>query len=138
MAMDVGKSGKGPQSSINVTPLVDIVLVLLIIFMVLTPSMLKHLTANVPQEDESDQPPVQTTSVMLEYTADRKLLLNNSEIPTQSLAARLSEKLKNVRKKVVFFKAHEEAPYGEVVRLMDVARGAGAETLAVVTEPDKP
>src|SRR5690606_36880060 len=135
MGMDVGKSGKGPQSSINVTPLVDIVLVLLIIFMVITPSMLKHLTANVPQEDDSDQPPVQTTSVMIEYTADRKLLLNNSEIPPGSLATRLSERLQNVRKKVVFFKAHEEAPYGEVVRLMDVARVAGAETLAVVTEP---
>lgn len=135
MAMDVGKSGKGAQASINVTPLVDIVLVLLIIFMVLTPSMLKHLTANVPQEDDSEQPPVQTTSVMIEYTSDHKLLLNNTEIPTASLASKLSERLKNVRKKVVFFKAHEEAPYGEVIRLMDVARGAGAETLAVVTEP---
>lgn len=137
MAMDVGKSGKGPQSSINVTPLVDIVLVLLIIFMVLTPSTLKHLTANVPQEDDSAEPsPTTNTSVMIEYTADRKLLINNTEIPPHTLASKLGERLKNVRKKVVFFKAHDEAPYGEVVRLMDVARGSGAETLAVVTEKD--
>lgn len=137
MAMDVGKSGKGPQSSINVTPLVDIVLVLLIIFMVLTPSTLKHLTANVPQEDDSAEPsPTTNTSVMIEYTADRKLLINNTEIPPDTLASKLGDRLKNVRKKVVFFKAHDEAPYGEVVRLMDVARGSGAETLAVVTEKD--
>lgn len=137
MAMDVGKSGKGPQSSINVTPLVDIVLVLLIIFMVLTPTTLKHLTANVPQEDDSAEPqPTTNTSVVIEYTADRKLLINNTEIPPSTLATKLGDRLKNVRKKVVFFKAHDDAPYGEVVRLMDVARGAGAETLAVVTEKD--
>ncbi len=137
MAMDVGNSGSGPTAAINVTPLVDIVLVLLIIFMVLTPTTLKHLTANVPQEDDSQTQTAQTnSSVIVEYTADRKLRINSQDIPLGSLEERLSERLKNVRKKVVFFKADDDAPYGDVVRLMDVARGAGAETLAVVTEQD--
>jgi len=133
MAMDAG-SKKGPRGDINVTPLVDVVLVLLIIFMVLTPSTLKHLTATVPKkaEDNTPQPPGET--ILVEYTAKRELSINGEPVAPEALAQRLADRLRDDRQKVVFFRAEDEAPYGEVVHLMDLARGSGARTLAVVTK----
>ena len=134
MAMDVGNK-KGPRGDINVTPLIDVVLVLLIIFMVLTPSMLKHLTATVPRkaDDATPQPPGESP-IMVEYTAKRELTLNGDPIAPEDLRERLTTRLRAESHKVVFFKADDDAPYGEVVHLMDLARGAGADTLAVVTK----
>lgn len=135
MAMDVGGKGKGPKSDINVTPLIDVVLVLLIIFMVLTPSMLKNLPAMVPDKSEESSPAMPTDSaIMVEYTAKRELTVNSESVSIEALAAKLQERLKQRRQKVVFFKAEDKAPYGEVIRLLDIARGSGAETLAIVTE----
>jgi biopolymer transport protein TolR len=134
MAMDVGNKKRGPRADINVTPLVDVVLVLLIIFMVLTPSMLKHLTATVPKEsEETVQTAVVDATIMVEYTAKRELTLNSEPVAAEALADKLSQRLRGGRQKVVFFKAEDEAAYGEVVRLLDIARGAGAENLAVIT-----
>jgi len=134
MAMDVGKK-KGLRAEINVTPLVDVVLVLLIIFMVLTPSMLKHLTANVPKKAEEATPAMPTdSSIVVEYTALRELTVNSEPVAPEALADKLQERLRGARQKVVFFKAEDDVPYGEVVHLMDIARGVGAQTLAVVTE----
>jgi len=130
--MDVGSS-KGPKADINVTPLIDIVLVLLIIFMVLTPSTLKHLTATVPRKAEEVAAPPSDAAIVVEYTAERELSINTEPVALEALADKLAERLRSARQKVVFFKADDDAPYGEVVRLMDVARGAGAETLAVIT-----
>ena len=135
MAMDVGGKKSGPKSDINVTPLIDIVLVLLIIFMVLTPSMLKNIPTMVPEKAEDDAPAMPPDSaIMVEYTANRELTVNSESVSVEGLAEKLSERLKARRQKVVFFKAEDKAPYGEVVRLLDIARGSGAETLAIVTE----
>ncbi len=135
MAMDVGGKKKGPRSDINVTPLVDIVLVLLIIFMVLTPTMLKNIAATVPEKAEEQQTPVPSDSaIVVEYTAKRELTVNLEPVSIEGLQDKLIERLKAQRQKAVFFKAEDDAPYGEVVRLLDIARGSGAQTLAVVTE----
>lgn len=134
MAMDVGTKRGGPKGDINVAPLVDVVLVLLIIFMVLTPSMLKHLTATVPKKAEENRAQVSETVIVVEYTASGELTVNTEPVAPEALVQKLAERLRSARQKVVFFKAEDEAPYGEVIRLMDLARGAGAETLAVVTQ----
>jgi biopolymer transport protein ExbD len=135
MAMDVGSKKGGPKSDINVTPLIDVVLVLLIIFMVLTPSMLKNIPMMVPEKAEDDTPAMPPDSaIMVEYTANRELTVNSEAVAVEALAAKLQDRLKARRQKVVFFKAEDKAPYGEVVRLLDIARGSGAETLAIVTE----
>ncbi|HEU4580138.1 MAG TPA: biopolymer transporter ExbD [Polyangiaceae bacterium] len=135
MAMDVGGKKSGPKSEINVTPLIDVVLVLLIIFMVLTPSMLKNIPMMVPDKAEDDTPAMPPDSaIMVEYTANRELTVNSEAVAVEALAAKLQDRLKARRQKVVFFKAEDKAPYGEVVRLLDIARGSGAETLAIVTE----
>jgi biopolymer transport protein ExbD len=135
MAMDVGGKKSGPKSDINVTPLIDVVLVLLIIFMVLTPSMLKNLPLLVPDKSEDNSPAMPPdSSTMIEYTAKRELTVNGESVAIEALSSKLQERLKTRRQKVVFFKAEDKAPYGEVVRLLDIARGSGAETLAIVTE----
>lgn len=134
MAMDVG-SGKGAKADINVTPLIDVVLVLLIIFMVLLPSMLKELTANVPKHDDSNQPPDPNASpIVVEYTAAGELSVNSEAVRPEGLVAKVAERLKLKNQKVVFFKIEDEAPYGDAIRFMDMVKGAGATTLGVVTK----
>ena len=120
-------------AEINVTPLVDVVLVLLIIFMVLTPSMLKHLDPTIPKKADENVIPSVETPILIEYTAKHVLTINGEPVRPEQLAESLAGRLRVDRQKVVFFKAEDEAPYGEVVRLMDIARGSGAKTLAVVT-----
>jgi biopolymer transport protein ExbD len=135
MAMDVGGKKGVAKSDINVTPLIDVVLVLLIIFMVLTPSMLKNLPLLVPDKSDDDSPAMPPDSaIMVEYSAKRELTVNSEAVSIEELANKLQDRLKARRQKVVFFKAEDKAPYGEVVRLLDIARGSGAETLAIVTE----
>jgi biopolymer transport protein TolR len=135
MAMDTSGQAKGAKADINVTPLIDVVLVLLIIFMVLVPSMLKELTANVPKKDRSDTPPDPTVvPIVVEYTGHRELSVNQEPVAPESLADKVQERLKFKSQKVVFFKIDDEAPYGEVVHFMDIVRGAGATTLGIVTK----
>jgi len=134
MSMDTGNR-RGPRGEINVTPLIDVVLVLLVIFMVLTPATLKHLSAVVPKKaDESTPPPPSDAPLLVEYSAERVISVNGEPVAFEALVDKLKERLRYDRQKVVFFKADGDAPYGEVVRLMDLARGSGARTLAVVTK----
>jgi biopolymer transport protein TolR len=138
MGMDLGRSAKGTRSQINITPLIDIVLVLLIIFMVATPAMRKHLSATIPPPAPPD-----TTSdplsppIVVEYTAARQLTVNHEPVAVEGLRAKMAERLGASRQKVVFFKADDEANYGEVVRLMDVVKGAGATALALAPPGDQ-
>ena len=135
MAMDVGGARKGVRADINVTPLIDVVLVLLIIFMVLVPSMLKELTANIPRKDETNTPPDPSASpIVVEYTAKGELSLNQEPVAPEALGEKVAEKIKYKSQKVVFFKIEDDAPYGDAIRFMDIVRGAGATTLGIVTK----
>ncbi|MGC4094167.1 MAG: biopolymer transporter ExbD [Polyangiaceae bacterium] len=135
MAMDVGGKKGGVRGDINVTPLIDVVLVLLIIFMVLVPSMLKELTTNIPKKDNSDTPPdPNVVPIVVEYTGNRELSVNQESVNPEGLADKVSERLKFKNQKVVFFKIDDEAPYGEVIHFMDIVKGAGATTLGIVTK----
>src|SRR2546421_4779438 len=137
MGMDVGGGKKkGAKGDINITPLIDVVLVLLIILMVLTPSMLKELTANVPKKDESPTPPPPDPNppMVLEISAKSELALNTEPVAPEALADKITERLKHDRQKVVFFKVDDAALYGDVVKFMDIVKGAGARTLAIITK----
>jgi biopolymer transport protein TolR len=138
MGMDVGTPKGSAKSDINVTPLVDVVLVLLIIFMVLTPSLLKHMDANVPRKAPENAPPPDPTNqpIVLEYNANREIVLNTEPVAWEALADKVSDRLKHDRQKVVFFKIEDDANYGEVVKLMDTVRGAGAKTLGIITKDE--
>jgi biopolymer transport protein TolR len=138
--------GSDPNSSINVTPLVDVVLVMLIIFMVVTPLLEKDISVRMPQTEEvvdrSDIPPDQLV-VKIESNGD--LAINSEKVPKDEYVDRLSAILKRKKPadKIVFVVADDGASYGRLVGALDGAKQAGAETLGMATEvpsasPDAP
>jgi biopolymer transport protein TolR len=135
MAFSVGNGKRGPQAEINVTPLIDVVLVLLIIFMVMTPVMLKELVAKVPQKQTENVPlPPGETSIVVELDARDQLSLNGEGVAAEALRNKVGERLAHDRQKLVFFKIADDANYGRAVAVMDICKGAGAKTLAIVTK----
>ena len=134
MSFGGGGNGKGPSSEINVTPLIDIVLVMLIIFMVMTPVMLKEIGAAVPRKatDETVAPPgTPPTIVRLDAAGD--LSISGEPVAVEALGARIADRMQHDRKKTVFFDVDDHAPYARAVKLMDICKGAGAKVLGIVT-----
>ena len=138
MAFSVGGGRKGaPQAEINVTPLIDIVLVLLIIFMVMTPVMLKEIVAKVPQKQTENVPrPPGETTIVVEVDAQDHITVNGEPVVPEAFAERMADRLAQDRQKLVFFKVADEASYGGAVHLMDLCKGAGARTLGIVTKDE--
>jgi biopolymer transport protein ExbD len=101
--------------------------------MVLVPSMLKHMTANVPRAAPTP-PGIVEPPIVLEYTARREIALNTEPVAFEAVGDKVRDRLKYDKNKVVFFKVEDDALYGEVVKLMDIVRGAGAKTLGIVTK----
>jgi biopolymer transport protein TolR len=138
VAFSVGGAKGRPSGDINVTPLIDIVLVLLIIFMVMTPVMLKELVAKVPQKSTELVPqPPGDNPIIVELDASDRLSLNGEALAPEALAADVGERLRHDRQKVVFFKIDDDANYGRAVRVMDICKGAGAATLGIITKDDQ-
>jgi biopolymer transport protein ExbD len=138
MAFSVGGGRRGPQGEINVTPLIDIVLVLLIIFMVMTPVMLKELPAKVPQKQSENVPqPPGELPIVVELGPENALTLSGEPVAPEALGAKVADLLAHDRQKVVFFRIDDDANYGRAVRLMDICKGAGAHTLGIVTKDDR-
>ncbi len=134
MGMDVG-SHAGPKSEINVTPLVDVVLVLLIIFMVIQPLMQRGYDVSVPPKAEMNTPPPQATDqLIVSLTARREIYLNKERVEAGNLAIRLQELLKNRGNKVVFFSAEDAANYGDAMKVMDIVRNNGAKNIGIVMD----
>jgi biopolymer transport protein ExbD len=132
MAMQSGKHGA--QADMNVTPLIDILLVLLIIFMVITPLMLLQHSVDIPKKAEVDLPPdITTDQVVLTYTKDNTIFLNQNRVERLVLTARLKEIYQNRRDKTIFLNIDPDANYGEAVKLIDSVRASGVEKLAVIT-----
>src|ERR1700760_683557 len=106
MAITVGSGRKGaPQGDINVTPLIDVVLVLLIIFMVMTPVMLKEIVAKVPEKQtELTPPPPGENPIVVELGAGDALTVNGEPVASGDLAVKVAERLQHDRQKVVFFR----------------------------------
>ena len=141
MGMDLGKGPSKPgraTPSMNVTPLVDVVLVLLIIFMVVTPLMAKQFWIHLPNKKEDDEPPPANDTnenVVVTVTKDGEILINREVVPEAEFGRKLKRVLAFKGQRTIFFDADEDAEFGKAVRTMDLARGGGAETIAVVTEP---
>ena len=123
----------GVRSAINVTPLVDVVLVLLIIFMVLSPSILKETDVNLPEQAdvEATAPPPPDQLVMT-IDKDGRLRFADQPLAMSAVAATVGAALAARGDKVVFFEIDDAANYGHVLQVMDLCRGAGAKTLGVV------
>jgi biopolymer transport protein TolR len=134
MGMGVGGRG-GVKSEINVTPLVDVVLVLLIIFMVVTPLLQKGFDMEIPKETEADVI-VDPSSIQLILTvkSDSRMFLNKDEVNRNNLVEEVTKAITGRKQKVVFVQADGDLDYGYVVQIMDLVRQSGVEQVALVTK----
>jgi len=119
-------------SEINVTPLVDVMLVLLIIFMVTAPMMQSGITVRLPEAESRTNP--SAGGLTLTITKDRYIYVENRIINLFLLESRLKNFFYNKDKKVVFLKADKDLPYGFVIEVMDVIKRAGVETVGMIVE----
>lgn len=130
MSIQVKGSEQGGMDEINVTPLIDVVLVLLIIFMVLTPITVQKMANNMPPPEEDTPPPPpdqQPDQLMLAVYEDGKLALNLRESTDEDIMKELAQRLRAKDKKIVFIDAHPKANYARVVQVMDLARAQAME-----------
>jgi biopolymer transport protein ExbD len=135
MSMSTG-GDEGLQGDINVTPMVDVMLVLLIIFMVVTPMLLQGFTATLPQGANLLERPADEARVTLGIDVAGDWYLNREKIRREDAPALLAAQFAaQPDDKVLFLKAHNDLPYEEIAVAMEVGRRAGARVLAAVSEP---
>lgn len=124
-------SAGGNTPNINVTPLIDVLLVLLIIFMVVAPSKPSRFETKVPQKsnDTAAQPPEDLLMVTIDK--NKQISLNTAKMTDEELTQRLTSELENRTDKTVIVKAPKALPYGDIVHVIDVIKGAGAEPIGL-------
>ncbi|MFN9810243.1 MAG: ExbD/TolR family protein [Deltaproteobacteria bacterium] len=135
MAMSTGgSSGRAPLSEINVTPLVDVMLVLLIIFMVAAPMMTAGVDIDLPQAD-APRMDIDEQKLLLTIDREQRVFLGEDEIPNERLEDVLLHNERLQREREIFVQADAAVPYGVVVRVLAILRRAGIEDLGLVTDP---
>lgn len=135
--MQANESSASLRSSINVTPLADVMLVLLIIFMVVTPMMGSGVDVRVPEAAHATTHPDNEDTLVLSVTRDGSLFLSTEPIPETELLRTLSATLADRTDKTLFLKASEALDYGYVLEMMDRCRQAGASKVALITREAK-
>ena len=137
MAMSGGGKRGAVVSEINVTPLVDIMLVLLIIMMLIAPLLQKGVDVNLPTAGNTADKPDTQQQIVLHVTADKRFYVNNKETPERDVVDRLKFALEEAKEKVVYLKADQDAPYASVMQMMDKMRDAQIENVGLITETKK-
>ena len=135
MATDTG-GGRRAMTDINVTPLVDVMLVLLIIFMVTAPLIQSGVKVDLPRA-QAQQMEHAEEKLVLKITRDRKIYLGDVQVPPDQLETKLATNARVQKDKEVYLQADRSLPYGLVVQIMAAARRAGVESLGMITEEEK-
>ncbi len=134
MSMDVGSAKRGVKSDINVTPLVDVMLVLLIIMMLIAPMLQKGVDVRLPEASNSSDKPENQEQTVVAVGADRQFYLNSVRVREDDLTQKVIEYLETKKEKVVLIKADVDAPYASVMAAMDKLRAAQVENVGLITE----
>jgi len=134
MAMDVGGAKGGVKSDINVTPLVDVMLVLLIIVMLIAPLLQQGVPMTKPSAVNSTPKPDTQDQVVVYVDQRGKLYVNTIEVTSADVVARLNGIFEEAKSKVVYLKGDQDAPYSAIMEMMDALRKAKIESVALITE----
>ena len=134
MSMDVGGSKGGIMSQINVTPLVDVMLVPLIIMMIVAPMLNQGVLLTLPMASHTEDKPDTQDQTVVFIDAKSKLYVNTLEVNETDLPARIQSALENKKEHIVYLKGDVDAPYGAIMKMMDALRKAQVDTVGLITE----
>jgi biopolymer transport protein TolR len=132
--MKASKDSRGPLSEVNVVPLVDVMLVLLIIFMITAPMMQHGMNIDIPKVTTKPMPTKDEPQI-LNVTKEQRLILNEKKLDEKDLKAAIELLFANKKDKEIYLRADKDVPYGFVVRCMGLIREAGIEKINIVTKP---